>query len=329
MPAWPWKDRHRLPQTASLPYRLMDHRQPELLDYMRLSLDSISNELTTMSTTGKGKPQYAAPLFTSPVAKDLSNVIAEDLWQESPLGASSAFDPALNKALWMLKDAGVWADVLRMRGEDTRAVEFRQWDARVRSLEDFALAKRCSYVWAKEQSWTKRKGASDRLLAARATTRILRIIQTFEDVNDFECRMEYIHTGGWMLPRIRASQGPTDKPQIQTPSKKGSRGGPYTPRNRQYTPRKPKCSLCNFKGHTAIDCETPHYKCVYRNSGFCYIRPTHPYYKSYDKTLKHACPYNGAQPQGQGKGKSRDTPIDVDEEELDQGSTLYDLTNDE
>ena len=329
MPAWPWKERRRLPQSASLPYRLRDHQQPELLDYVRLSLDSISNEPTTVSTTGKGEPQYAAPLFASPVLKDPSNTIAEDLWRESPLGAGSAFDPSLNKALWMLKDAGVWADVLRMRGEDARAVEFRQWDARVRCLEDFALAERRSYIRAKEQSWTKRKGASDRLIAARATTRLLRIIQTFESVNDFERRMEYIRTEGWMPPRIRASQGPADKAPTQTPSKKGSRSGPYTPRYKTHPVRKPKCSLCNFKGHTAIECETPHYKCVYRNSGFCYIRPTHPYYKTYSTTLKHACPYNGAQPKGHGKGKSREAPIDVDEEELDQGSTLYDLTNDE
>ena len=136
MPAWPWKDRRHLPQSASLLYQLRDHQQPELLDYVQLGLDSISNEPTTISTTGKGEPQYATPLF----AKDLSYTTAEDLWQESPLGAGLAFDPALNKALWMLKDAGVWADILRMGGEDARAVEFRQWDARVRSLEDFALA---------------------------------------------------------------------------------------------------------------------------------------------------------------------------------------------
>ena len=299
------------------------------MDYVRLSLDSISNEPTTISTTGKGEPQYAAPLFASPVLKDPSNTIAEDLWQESPLGTGSAFDPALNKALWMLKDAGVWADVLRMRGEDTRATEFQQWDARIRCLEDFALAERCGYIRAKEQSWAKRKGASDQLIAACATTRILRVIQTFEDTNDFERRMEYMRTCRWMLPRIRASQGPTSKPPTQTPSKKGSRSRPYTPRNKPYVPRKPKCSLCNFKGHTMLDCETPHYKCVYRNSGFCYIRPTHPYYKSYSETLKRACPYNGAQPVRHGKGKSREAPIDVDEEELDQGNTLYDLTNDE
>ena len=241
----------------------------------------------------------------------------------------SAFDPALNRALWMLKDAGVWADVLRMRGEDAQAVEFRQWDARVRCLEDFALAERHSYIQAKEQSWAKRKGASDRLIAVRATTCLLRIIQTFEDTNDFERRMEYMRTCGWMPPCIHASQGPGDKPPAQPSSKKGTCSGPYTPRNKPYAPRRPKCLLCNFKGHTAIDCETPHYKCIYRKSGFCYICPTHPYYKSYDQTLKHACPYNGAQPAGHGKGKSRDTPIDVDEEELDQGSTLYDLTNDE
>ena len=134
-----------------------------------------------------------------------------------------------------------------------------------------------------------------------------------------------------MPPHIRASQGPADKAPIQTPSKKGSRSGPYTPRYKTHPARKPKCSLCNFKGHTAIECETPHYKCSYRKSGFCYVRPTHPYYKSYDQTLKHACPYNGAQPRGhdKDKGKSRDAPIDVDEEELDQGSTLYDRANDE
>ena len=141
--------------------------------------------------------------------------------------------------------------------------------------------------------------------------------------------MEYMCTCGWMPPRIHASQGPTDKSPTQIPGKKGSHSGPYTPHNKQYTARKPKCSLCNFKGHTAIECETPHYKCVYRKSGFCYIRPTHPYYKTYSTSLKHACPYNRAQPAGHGKGKSREAPIDIDEEELDQGSTLYDLTNDE
>lgn len=100
----------------------------------------------------------------------------------------------------MLKDAGVWVDVLHMRGEDARAVEFRQWDARVRSLEDFALAERRSYIRAKEQSWTKHKGASDQLIAARATTRILHIVQSFENVDDFDCRITYMNTHGWMPP---------------------------------------------------------------------------------------------------------------------------------
>ena len=50
------------------------------------------------------------------------------------------FDPIFNRTIWELRDAGVWADVLRLRAEDARSPEFRAWDDRVKKLEDFALA---------------------------------------------------------------------------------------------------------------------------------------------------------------------------------------------
>jgi hypothetical protein len=185
-PGWPWMIRHRYPKTASLPYRLADHEEPQLLDYVRLTLDSITGQPTTISTTGVGQPQYAAHLFAQPAPKDPND---QDLWRESPLGGTSAFDPVLNKAIWVLRDGGVWADILRLRAEDARTPEFRAWDERVKKLEDFALAERCAYCSAKDQSWVKHSGASNRLIAARTTTRILRIVQDLEDPNDFECRM--------------------------------------------------------------------------------------------------------------------------------------------
>jgi hypothetical protein len=178
MPGWPWMNRRRYPSTASLPYRLADHEEPQLLDYVRLTLDSITRQPTTVSTTGIGQPQYAAHLFAQPAPKDPNDPIAEDLWRESPLGGTSAFDPVLNKAIWVLRDGGVWADILRLRTEDARAPEFRAWDERVKRLEDFALAERRAYCSAKDQSWVKRSGASNRLIAARATTRILSICGT-------------------------------------------------------------------------------------------------------------------------------------------------------
>ena len=58
MPAWPWMKRHRYPSTASVPYRLADHEEPQLLDYVRLTLDSITGQPTTVSTTGIGQLQY-------------------------------------------------------------------------------------------------------------------------------------------------------------------------------------------------------------------------------------------------------------------------------
>jgi hypothetical protein len=140
MPAWPWMDRRRYPASASLPYRLADHQNPQLLDYTRLTLDSITGEPTTVSTTGRGEPQYAAHLFTTPVPKDPAMPIAEDMWHKSPLGATTAFDPVANQAIWQLEDARVWADIIHMRKEDARNPEFRHWEARVRQLEDFALS---------------------------------------------------------------------------------------------------------------------------------------------------------------------------------------------
>ena len=253
-PAWPWMERRHYPSMASVPYRLADHEEPQLLDYVRLTLDSITGQPTTVSTTGIGQPQYATHLFAQPIPKNPSDPIAEDLWSESPLGGTMAFDPVFNRAIWELRDAGVWADVLHLHAEDARGPEFRAWDDRVKKLEEFALAERRAYCAAKDQSWTKRSGASNRLLAARATTRILRIVQGIEDPNDFERRMRHLHEEGWMPVRVRAGQGPST-----------------FPRSRTYV--KPTCTLCHFKGHTATDCEDPHLKCSAKRSGYCWINP--------------------------------------------------------
>jgi hypothetical protein len=66
-----------------------------------------------------------------------------------------AFDPVFNRAIWELRDAGVWADVLCLRAKDARGPEFCAWDDRVKKLEEFALAERRAYCAAKDQSWTK------------------------------------------------------------------------------------------------------------------------------------------------------------------------------
>jgi hypothetical protein len=77
-----------------------------------------------------------------------------------------AFDPVFNRAIWELRDAGVWADVLRLRAKDARSPKFRAWDDRVKKLEEFALTERRAYCAAKDQSWTKQSGVSNRLIAA-------------------------------------------------------------------------------------------------------------------------------------------------------------------
>jgi hypothetical protein len=214
--------------------------------------------------------------------------------------------------------AGVWADIILLRAEDARAPDFRAWDDRVKKLEEFALAERRAYCTAKDQSWTKRSGASARLLTARATTRILRIAQGMEDVNDFERRMHYLESEEWTSVRVRAGQGPL-----------------MFPRSKAYA--KPTCSLCHFKGHMATDCEDPHLKCSAKMSGYCWINPRHCFYKKHNTTLALDCPYDGKQrqtSQAQQRiaranthqeihGQRMQPAHDDDATKQDQGETLY------
>ena len=46
-----------------------------------------------VSTTGIGQPQYATHLFAQPAPKNPNDPIAKDLWRESLLGGTMAFDP--------------------------------------------------------------------------------------------------------------------------------------------------------------------------------------------------------------------------------------------
>ena len=51
--------------------------------------------------------------------------------RECPFGITSAMDPVINRALWSIPEAGIWADVHVLRAEDVRQRELREAEARV------------------------------------------------------------------------------------------------------------------------------------------------------------------------------------------------------
>ena len=218
----------------------------------------------------------------------------DDIFPESPLGEHTAMDPTLNRALWTLPDAGIWADVHRLRAEDARLRELTAWDARVKRLKDFARRKRKDFQEARELSQQKHEDASHRLLAARATMKILAVAQDLESGEDFERRRKYLADLKWLPPQLSANQGPS---------------GSSRTHSARHT-----CSLCAWTGHLARYCENPHAKCTATRAGYCVVKPHH---RAYYNNLHAACLYRGRQP------SLRRGEIVTRAEAQDQGDTLY------
>ena len=153
-PGWPFMARDRYPESASINPVIDSRGTLGILNYTRLSINRISGEPISVVTEGLDQPQYAGNLYARPVPPADSEKwpIPEGHWETSPLGEQTALDPVLNRALWTIKDAGIWADVFRYRYEDGRQREFRAWESRVNKLERFAEQERRAYSTAREES---------------------------------------------------------------------------------------------------------------------------------------------------------------------------------
>ena len=50
------------------------------------------------------------------------------------------------------------------------------------------------------------------------------------------------------------------------------------------------CLYCHWPGHLAGHCDTPHYICSEKRSGYCRVPPFH---RSFNRDMPNTCPYGG------------------------------------
>ena len=304
-PDWPWKHHQNLPFDASVPVKT----QPEdivgtHLKYTYLSIkDSIP---TSISTEGRGQPMYAGQLkakFNN--LRDYDESI-DMVLRECPFGITSAMDPVINRALWSIPEAGIWADVHVLRAEDVRQRELREAEARVERLEAFARQERGFIYEARNQSRRRRAEASQRLLDARATAKVLSFAEQLENEDDCEHRMAYTREERGIPPRLQAGQGPSN----DTPVRRNGRCRIF-------------CHFCGGPGHKSPQCDTPHYKCTTARKGKCLISKKHPGYWS-EHHIREDCPYGGRDREQLPAWKRLFPPHNDVAEAIDQGDSLYD-----
>jgi hypothetical protein len=185
-------------------------------------------------------------------------------------------------------------------------------------MERFAEGERRAYINAREESLRRKEEASQRLLAARAMSKALNVIQHWEGAEDFERRRQWLAETKWIPPVIRAGGGPGPDRGARPP-----RGNPPFPSrsvNQRRQKKSSRCQYCKIYGHTGPWCDTPHYKCSTDSLGFCQVSPLHRNFQRAGFSLNEDCPYGGRQIKVD-KGKERQ--FDADANDQDQGLTLY------
>ena len=109
-PNWPWKHCQNLPFNASVPVRT----QPgdDFGTSLKYTYLSIKNGIpTSISTEGQGQPIYLGQLRARDNNLCDYNESINITLQECPFSITSAMDPVINRALWSIPEAGIWADV--------------------------------------------------------------------------------------------------------------------------------------------------------------------------------------------------------------------------
>lgn len=98
-----------------------------------------------VAVEGIDKPQYtddlvAMPYDEPPYDNPTPDFTIDSNIREAPFGEVTALDPVLNRAIWSIPDAGMWADIHRLRAADARSRELRCWEERIVHLEEFVFS---------------------------------------------------------------------------------------------------------------------------------------------------------------------------------------------
>jgi hypothetical protein len=133
-----------------------------------------------MSTQGRNQPIYSGDIEAKHNQTPRFDETIDYVLGEAPLGLVTAMDPVLNRALWSIPEAGIWADVYLLRAEDTVQQTLRDAETRIEHLEAFVLQERRSVYEARDRSRRRCTEASQRLLDACATAKILDLTKNLE-----------------------------------------------------------------------------------------------------------------------------------------------------
>ena len=123
------------------------------------------------------------------------------------------------------------------------------------------------------------------LIAANAHERVSRLLTEDQETGELAWRHRHTIRRDYSGAHTFRLQG-GHTPSISNESSRSSSGGSIAP---PVTGRV-TCVYCHWPGHLSGHCNTPHYICSEKGSGYCHVPAFH---RSFNHNMPNTCPYGG------------------------------------
>ena len=258
-----------------------------LARYIRFHVDQTTGEPTISGTMGRGCPIYGDTLMAAPVPDPAPANHCDHRYFKMFEEQSMICGP-VNRALEDLGDYGVLGDVIRYRGQTAQRQRLAHIRLEVEALEDYAQQRRANLASQMSAYQSRELAIRRRLIAANAQERVSRLLTEDQEMGELAWRHHHVVRRNYSGAHTFRLQGGRS-PSLSSGSTRSNTSGSIAP----VTTNHATCMYCHWPGHLAGHCDTPHYICSEKKSGYCHV----PTYISKTQTvldglrvLVQACP---------------------------------------
>jgi hypothetical protein len=191
----------------------------------------------------------------------------------------------VNCALEDLGDYGVLGDVIRYRGQTAQRRRLAHIRMEVEALEDYAQQRRANLASQMSAYQSRETAIRRRLIAANAHERVNRLLTEDQETGELAWRHRRTIRQDYSGAHAFRLQGGAST--ISSGSSVTSSGGSIEAPTNGRT-----CTYCHWPGHLSRHCDTPHYICSEKKSGYCHVPAFH---RSFNHKMPNTCPYGGRQ----------------------------------
>ena len=303
-----WKYRHTTHGTPiMLPDTLPQRGVPQQANYVALSIERHDGKPTVYSTMGGDTPIYCNVLHVEPRPGIPPGDGGDDLYL---LGERFQMDYVVMRAIEAIGDAGVAADIYRLRRFSDRKREIQREQQRLSHLADFLTSEWQWHYREEKRIRAQEEAAIKRLIATRVTERMEPYIH-FNDEHAYLSRSHMRNDilrsgwneleqnygtditrprptvyGSWTAPERYKTPEPGCEDEVPTtsttPQTSSSAAGSdrlAELRAQAARRRSSRCKYCTVRGHFMKECTVPHRLCHRVGGGKCSVPRNHFHYR--------------------------------------------------